>query len=81
MYIVLPSPELKNLYRFKRVLVWHGILFKKVAIMHNTQFLKLEGAICNIPIELNDVMYTLPCGPDFNGLLMFKRKSKLSFHV
>ena len=49
--------------------------------MHKGQFLRLKGAICNIPIESNDIINTLPGGADSNGLLMVKLKRKLSVHV
>ena len=51
--------------------------------MHNAQFLKLKGAIFNIPIETVDITKTLLQGADSNAILLvkLKRNLKLLGHV
>ena len=77
--IFCPLPELKNLNRLERILILHRILFKKVAIMLKGLFPKLKGAVCNIPVETEDLTNTIPQGADSNGLILVKLKSKLIF--
>ena len=50
------------------------MLFRKVTIMPKGQSPKVKGAICNIPVETDDVVNTLPRGADSNGLIMVKLK-------
>ena len=40
---------------------------------------KVKGAICNIPIDTDDVVNILLRGADSNGLIMGKLKKKLSY--
>ena len=41
---------------------------------------KLKGAICNVPIDTNDIVNTkLPQGADSNGIIMLKLKCKLLY--
>ena len=37
---------------------------------------KLEGSICNVPIDTHDVTNVLPRGADSNGIIMIKLKRK-----
>ena len=66
--------ELKNLKRLERVLVFQRLLYKKVTIMPKDIFSKLEDAICNIPVETNDIVNVFPRGADNNELIFVKFK-------
>ena len=71
--------EIKSLNRLERILIARRVLFKKVTIMPKGQFPKLEGAICNIPVDTSDITNVLPHGAESSGLIMVKLKRKLSF--
>ena len=47
--------------------------------MPKGQTQKLNGSICNVPINTNDATNILPRGADSNGIIMIKLKRKLSF--
>jgi len=74
----LPS-ELRNVRRLERILIVRRIVFKKVTIMPKGQAPKLKGALCNIPIDINDVSNVLPRNPDSNGIILVKLKRKLEY--
>ena len=74
----LPS-ELRNVRRLERILIARRIVFKKVTIMPKGQAPKLKGALCNIPIDINDVSTVLPRNPDSNGIILVKLKRKLEY--
>ena len=74
----LPAP-FKDINRLERVLIAKRILFKKVAIMPKGQFPKVKGAICNVPVDAQDVSTVLPRPADNNGLLLLKLKRKLEY--
>ena len=40
---------------------------------------KLKGAICNVPLEADNVCNILPRGADSNGIIMVKLKRKLMY--
>ena len=79
--------ELKNVNRLERVLICRRILFKKVTIMPKGCFSTFKGAICNIPVETNDIVNVITCGADNNGLMYkgqyakLKRKFNFRGHV
>ena len=54
-------------------------MFKKVTIMPKGCFPRLKGAICNIPVETNDMVNVLPRSADSNGLILVKFMRKFSF--
>ena len=47
--------------------------------MPKVQSPKLKGAICNVPIETEEVCNVLPRGADCNGIFMVKLKRKLVY--
>ena len=55
------------------------MLFRKVTIMPKGQSPKVKSAICNIPVETDDVVSILPRGADSNGLIMVKLKKKIIY--
>ena len=71
--------ELQNLRKLEKIIIAKRLLFKKVAIMPKGQSLKIRGAICNVPIEADDVCNILPRGMDNNGVVQVALKRKLSF--
>ena len=77
---ISPSPDvLIGLNRLERVLMSKIILFKKVIIMPKSNFPKLKGSICNVPIDNVVISNVLPCGADSNSLVVIKLKPKLSY--
>ena len=75
---ILPD-HLNDIHKLERVLVSKRLLFKKIAIMPKGQSPKLKGNICNVPVEVNDIVTTLPREPSKNGLLIVKLKRKLEY--
>ena len=65
--------------RLERVLVAKRIIFKKVIIVSKGNYPKTKGAICTVPIELENVRDTLPRHAHSNGLLLLKLKRKLMY--
>ena len=76
-----PNPdELKDLKKFKKVLISTKMIFKKVAIMHGKEeFAKIKGSICNIPFEAANICNSLPRPADSNGLIVVKLKQDLKY--
>ena len=60
--------HLRDIRKLERILVAQRILFSKVRIMHKGEFPKLQGAICNVPIETPNVCKVLPRGSDIKIL-------------
>lgn len=66
---IFPLPDhLNNIHKLERVLVSKRLLFKKITIMSKGQTPKIKGNICNVPVEVNDTVTTLPREPNNNGL-------------
>ena len=72
--------ELANLRKLEKVIISKRILFKKIFIMPKGQAPKMKGAICNVPLEAEDVSDILPRGADSNGILYVKLKRKLMYN-
>ena len=47
--------------------------------MPKGQFTKIKGAMCNVPIETDNICNILPRGIDNNGLILLKLKRKLCY--
>jgi len=71
--VTLPD-HLNGIHKLERVLVSKRLLFKKIVIMPKGQSPKLKGNICNVPVEVNDKVTTLPREPTNNGFLLVKLK-------
>ena len=71
--------EINDLRKLEKVIISKRILFKKVVIMPKGQAPKLKGAICNVPLDADDVCNMLPRGADSNGIIMVKLKRKLMY--
>ena len=57
-------------------------MFKEIAIMHEKgEFCKINGSICNIPIEAANMYNTLSRPAGSNGLIVVKLKSDLKYRV
>ena len=74
----LPT-ELADINKLERVLIAKRLLFKKIVIMPKGQYPKVKGAICNVPVDVENVCKVLPRPPDNNGLLFLKLKRKLMY--
>lgn len=72
--------ELKCLNKLEAVLISKRILFKKIAIMSKGQMPKVKGAICNIPVDVDNTCNSLPRNIDSSGILLVKLKKKLQFN-
>ena len=51
------------------------IVFEKIVIMPKGQQRKIEGAICNVPVECSQTCNVLPRPPDRSGIILLKLKS------
>ena len=71
--------ELTALNRLERVLISRRLLFKKVVIMPKGQAPKMKGAICNVPIETDQVCNILPRDANSSGFVLIRLKRKLSY--
>lgn len=69
--------QLKILNKLEQVLVSKRILFKKIAIMSKGQMPKIKGAICNIPVSVDETCTTLP--RNTSDIILVELKKKLSF--
>ncbi|XP_057310099.1 uncharacterized protein LOC130648095 [Hydractinia symbiolongicarpus] len=56
--------ELETLNRLEKTIIARRILFKKITIMPKGQSPKLKGTICNVPINCQTIVSTLPHGAD-----------------
>ena len=74
----LPS-EFRDIRRLERVLIARRIIFKKIAIMPKGQSPKLKGSICNVPVDVNEIVRTLPRPINANGIVAVKLKRKLEY--
>ena len=75
---VIP-PCLQSLNCLESALISRRLLFKKIMIMPKGQFPKIKGAICNVPIDLQDSCNVLPRNDSNSGILFVKLKRKLQF--
>jgi len=72
--IDLPN-EIQTLNRLEKILILKRILFKKIAVKQ-----KIKGAICNFPVQVEDVNNCLPHGIDSSNVLFAKLKRKLAYN-
>ena len=68
-----------DIRRLERIIISKRLLFKKVTIMSKGQAPKMKGAICNVPINVEDICNVLPRGMDNNGIVRVSLKKKMSF--
>ena len=71
--------QLKCLNRLEQVLISKRILFKKIAIMSKGQMPKIQGAICNIPVSVDETCTSLPRNVISSGIILVKLKKKMCF--
>ena len=71
--------NLPDINRLEKVLISKRLLFKKVVIMPKGNSPKIKGAICNVPVDAEDVCNVLPRPACSNGLLLLKLKRKLMY--
>ena len=64
----LPS-RFRDLRKLEKIIIAKRLLFKKVTIMPKGQCPKIKGAICNVPINADDICKVLPRGMDNNGVV------------
>ena len=68
-----------SLNKLEKVIIGKRILFAKIIVMPKGQFTKIKGAMCNVPIETDNICNILPRGIDSNGLILLKLKRKLCY--
>ena len=73
------SDDFPPLNRLEKLIIAKRMLFKKIVIMPKGQSPKLNGSICNIPVECKDICNVLPRGMDNNGVVLVKLKRKLCY--
>ena len=56
--------ELGSLKKLKQILIAQRILFEKVIVMPKGQQRKIKGAICNVPVNCDQICKILPRPPD-----------------
>ena len=71
--------SLSGLRKLEKVLIAKRLLFKKVTIMPKGQSPKIRGAICNVPINSEEICNVLPRGMDNNGIVQVRLKKRLNF--
>ena len=74
----LPS-RFRDLRKLEKIIIAKRLLLKKVTIMQKGQCLKIKGAICNVPINADDICKVLPRGMDNNGNVQLYLKKRLNF--
>ena len=77
---IIDLPErFSDIRKLERVIIAKRLLFKRITIMSKGQAPKMKGAICNVPIKVDDICNILPRGMDNNGVVRVALKKKLSF--
>lgn len=61
----------------KREQIIIALCIEKVIVMWKGQQRKIKGAICNVPLECDQVCNTMPCPPVRSGIILLKLKQKL----
>lgn len=68
-----------DLRKMEKILISKRLLFKRITIMRKGQSSKIKGAICNDPIEAEDICNVLPRGVVNNGIVKVALKKKNKF--
>ena len=76
LHLDIVPEEIKSLNRLEIFLVCNMLLFKKIIIMPKGQSPKLQGAVTNIPVDVNETFSKLP---SCDNIFLVKLKKKLSF--
>ena len=74
----LPT-NFERLRKLEKIIISKRILFKRITIMPKGQFPKMKGAVCNVPIDADEICNVLPRGMDNNGIVQVALKKKLNF--
>ena len=81
MYVDKILVELASLEKLEQILVAQRIVFEKIIVMPKGQLRKVKGAICNLPVECDEICKVLPRPPERSGIIILKLKRKLEFRV
>ena len=73
------SKKFRDIRGLEGVLVARRPQLKKIIIMPEVQTPKLQGGLCNIPVDVVDVCNTLPRLADKNGIIIVKLKRNLQY--
>ena len=76
LHLDIVPEEIKSLNRLEIFLICKMLLFKKIVIMPKGQSPKLQGAVVNIPVDVNETFSKLP---SCDNIFLVKLKKKLSF--
>ena len=79
MYVDQIPVELALLEKLEQILIAQRIVFEKIIVMPKGQQKKALGAICNVPVNCDQMCKVLPRPPERSGIIMLKLKRKLRF--
>ena len=74
----LPS-RFQDLRKLEKIIIAKRLLFKKVTIMPKGQCPKIKDAVCNVPINADDICKVLPRGMDNSGVVQLCLNKRLKF--
>ena len=77
MYVDEILKELSLLEKLEQMLIAQRIVFEKIVVMYKGQQRKIKGAICNVPVECDQIYNKLPYSPDRSGIIILKLQRKL----
>ena len=77
LYVDNIPQELSILEKLEQILIAQRIDFQKIVIMPKGQQRKIKGAICNVPVELEQTCRVLPRPSSSSGIILLKLKRKL----
>ena len=60
-------PELSSLEKLEQILISQRIVFEKIVIMPKGQQRKIKGAICNVPVNCEEICTILPRPPHYHA--------------
>ena len=76
LHLDIVPEEIKSLNRLENFLICKMLLFKNIVIMPKGQSPKLQSAVINIPVDVNEAFSKLPI---CDNIFLVKLKKKLSF--
>ena len=74
----LPS-RFRDLRKLEKIIIAKRLLLKKMTIMAKGHCPKMEGAICHVPINADDICKVLLRGMDNNAVVQLCLKKRLNF--
>ena len=66
--------ELEELRKLESTLVAQRLVFQKIVVLPKGQQRKINGAICNVPVNCETVCKSLPRPSEQSGVILLKLK-------